>query len=210
VTPADVQATCCATLVDEWIRHGVEAAVIAPGSRSTPMALAVADRPELAVHVVHDERAAGFVALGLALAGRPALLLCTSGTAAANLHPAVVEAGLSDVAMIVLTADRPNELRDVGAPQTIDQTHLFGRSVRWFHDPGVPDVAAASSWRSLARRAVDHATRGPVHLNLPFREPLPAGRASSRRGASTSSRGGPGSRSTSRARSWRRSTTSAA
>jgi 2-succinyl-5-enolpyruvyl-6-hydroxy-3-cyclohexene-1-carboxylate synthase len=172
VTPADVQATCCATLVDEWIRHGVEAAVIAPGSRSTPMALAVADRPELAVHVVHDERAAGFVALGLALAGRPALLLCTSGTAAANLHPAVVEAGLSDVAMIVLTADRPNELRDVGAPQTIDQTHLFGRSVRWFHDPGVPDVAAASSWRSLARRAVDHATRGPVHLNLPFREPL--------------------------------------
>ena len=100
-------------------------------------------RPELAVHVVHDERVAGFVALGLGLGGVPAVVLCTSGTAAANLHPAVVEAGLSAVPMLVLTADRPPELRDVGAAQTIDQTHLFGRSVRWFHDPGVPDPAAA-------------------------------------------------------------------
>jgi 2-succinyl-5-enolpyruvyl-6-hydroxy-3-cyclohexene-1-carboxylate synthase len=172
VTPADVQATFCATLVDELVAHGVRHAVVAPGSRSTPMALAVTARPDLAVHVVHDERSAGFVALGLGLGGTPAILLCTSGTAAANFHPAVVEAGLSEVPMLVLTADRPPELRDVGAPQTIDQTHLYGRSVRWFHDPGVPDAAARSTWRSLGARAFAAAARGPVHLNLPFREPL--------------------------------------
>ena len=162
MTPADVQATFCATLVDELVAHGVPHAVVAPGSRSTPMALAVTARPDLAVHVVHDERSAGFVALGLGLGGTPAILLCTSGTAAANFHPAVVEAGLSEVPMLVLTADRPPELRDVGAPQTIDQTHLYGRSVRWFHDPGVPDAAARSTWRSLGARAVSY-----THLTLP-------------------------------------------
>ena len=169
---ADVQATFCATLVDEWVRGGVNTAVVAPGSRSTPMALALTDRSDIGAHVVHDERCAAFVALGAGLGGVPAVLLCTSGTAAANLHPAVVEAGLSDVPMIVVTADRPPELRDVGAPQTIDQTHLFGRSVRWFHDPGVADDRAATSWRSLGRRALDASSTGPVHLNLPFREPL--------------------------------------
>ena len=168
----DVQATFCATLVDEWIHHGVEHAVVAPGSRSTPMALALADRDELHLHVVHDERAAAFVALGLGLDSVPSVLLSTSGTATANFHPAVVEAGLSDVPMLVVTADRPPELRDVGAPQTIDQTGLYGRSVRWFHDPGVADLAAAGSWRSLARRCVAAAAHGPVHLNLPFREPF--------------------------------------
>ena len=96
MTAADVQATFCATLVDEWIERGVRHAVVAPGSRSTPMALAIAERPTLVVHVVHDERVAAFVALGLAVdAPAPPLLLCTSGTAAANLLPAVVEAGLS-------------------------------------------------------------------------------------------------------------------
>ena len=140
MTAADTQATFCATLVDEWVRRGVRHAVVAPGSRSTPMAVALATRDDLAVHVVHDERAAAFVALGLGLDGVPAVLLCTSGTAAANFHPAVVEAGLSDVPMLVVTADRPPELREVGAAQTIDQTGLFGRSVRWFHDPGVPDA----------------------------------------------------------------------
>jgi 2-succinyl-5-enolpyruvyl-6-hydroxy-3-cyclohexene-1-carboxylate synthase len=167
-----VAATFCATLVDEWIRLGVRHAVVAPGSRSTPFALALAGRDEVALHVVHDERVAAFVALGLGLDGVPAVVLCTSGTAAANLHPAVVEAGLSDVPMLVVTADRPPELRDVGAPQTIDQTHLFGRSVRWFHDPGVADPAASSTWRSLAARAFAFAATGPVHLNLPFRDPL--------------------------------------
>lgn len=172
MSAADTQATFCATLVDEWVRNGVRNAVVAPGSRSTPMALALSDRHEVAIHVVHDERVAAFVALGLGLDGIPAILLCTSGTAAANFHPAVVEAGLSDISMLIVTADRPPELRDVGAPQTIDQTNLYGRSVRWFHDPGVADAAAASSWRSLARRAFHGAGAGPVHLNLPFREPL--------------------------------------
>jgi 2-succinyl-5-enolpyruvyl-6-hydroxy-3-cyclohexene-1-carboxylate synthase len=168
----DAQATFCATLVDEWVHYGVRQAVVAPGSRSTPMALALAGRGELDVHVVHDERAAAFVALGLGLGGVPAVLLCTSGTAAANFHPAVVEAGLSDVPMLVVTADRPPELRDVGAPQTINQTALYGRAVRWFHDPGIADAVAAGSWRSLARRAFVAAGTGPVHLNLPFREPF--------------------------------------
>ena len=165
-------ATACATLVDEWVRCGVRHAVVAPGSRSTPMAVALAARRELAVHVVHDERVAAFVALGLGLDGVPAVLLCTSGTAAVNFHPAVVEAGLSDVSMIVATADRPPELRGVGAPQTIDQLELYGRSVRWFHDAAPPDDAEPSTWRSLAQRVFTAAAHGPVHLNLPFREPL--------------------------------------
>ena len=165
-------ATACATLVDEWARCGVRHAVVAPGSRSTPMALALAARDDIAVHVVHDERVAAFVALGLGLEGVPAVLLCTSGTAAANFHPAVVEAGLSDVSLIVLTADRPPELRGVGAPQTIDQIELYGRSVRWFHDAPPPDAAGPDEWRPLAQRVFSTAAHGPVHLNLPFREPL--------------------------------------
>lgn len=170
--PQDVQATFCATLVDEWLALGVRHAVIAPGSRSTPMAIAITDRPDVHVHVVHDERSAAFVALGLALDGDPALLLCTSGTAAANFYPAVVEAGLSEIPMIVLTADRPDELRGVGAPQTIDQVDLFGRHVVWSRDPGVPDDAERSLWRELAVDAWTAAERGPIQLNLAFREPL--------------------------------------
>ena len=168
----DANATCCATLVDEWVRCGVRHAVVAPGSRSTPLAIALAERDELALHVVHDERVAAFVALGLGLDGTPAVLTCTSGTATANFLPAVVEAGLSNVPMIVATADRPPELRGVGAPQTIDQLELYGRSVRWFHDGRVPDEADPASWRPLAQRVFATAAAGPVHLNLPFREPL--------------------------------------
>ena len=170
--PEDVQATFCATLVDEWLALGVHHAVVAPGSRSTPMALALTDRHEMRVHVMHDERSAAFVALGLALDGTPALLLCTSGTAAANFYPAVVEAGLSEIPMIVLTADRPEELRGVGAPQTIDQIDLYGRHVVWSRDPGVPVDAERSLWRELALDAWAHAADGPVQLNLAFREPL--------------------------------------
>ncbi len=170
--PQDVQATFCATLVDEWLALGVRHAVIAPGSRSTPMAVALADRDEMQVHVVHDERSAAFVALGLGLDDGPALLLCTSGTAAANFYPAVVEAGLSEIPMIVLTADRPEDLRGVGAPQTIDQIDLYGRHVVWSRDPGVPVDAERSLWRELAVDTWSHALRGPVQLNLAFREPL--------------------------------------
>jgi 2-succinyl-5-enolpyruvyl-6-hydroxy-3-cyclohexene-1-carboxylate synthase len=174
--PAATAATFCATLVDEWVRAGVRHVVIAPGSRSTPMAIALAARNELDVQVVHDERAAGFVALGMGLAtGVPAVVLCTSGTAAAELHAAVVEAHQADVPLLVCTADRPPELRDTGAPQTIDQLTLYGTAVRWFHDPGVPDEGMRGAWRALGARAVIDARGprpGPVHLNLPFREPL--------------------------------------
>lgn len=169
-------ATFCATLADEWVRCGVTDVVVAPGSRSTPLALALAGQPGLRVHVHHDERSASFLALGFGLATRrPAVVLCTSGTAAANFHPAVVEAHQGEVPLIVCTADRPPELRDVGAPQTIDQDRLYTTSVRWFHDPGVPDEATRRSWRSIAGRAVADALAprpGPVHLNLPFRDPL--------------------------------------
>ncbi len=172
----DTSATFCATLVDEWIRLGVRHAVIAPGSRSTPLAVRLAERPEIKVHLFHDERSASFAALGIGEAsGVPAVLLCTSGTAATHFHGAVVEAHQSNVPMIVCTADRPPELRDVGAPQTIDQTHLFGSAVRWFHDPGVPSDDASHTWRSLAARSYSAtlgARPGPAHLNLPFREPL--------------------------------------
>jgi 2-succinyl-5-enolpyruvyl-6-hydroxy-3-cyclohexene-1-carboxylate synthase len=191
VTPSmnpNVAATFCATLVDEWIRGGVLHAVIAPGSRSTPLALALAARHELAVHVFHDERSAAFAALGIGLStGVPAVLLCTSGTAATHFYGAVVEAHQAEVPMIVCTADRPPELRDVGAAQTISQTELYGTNVRWFHDPGPPSLDAAHTWRAMASRAVVDASGprpGPLHLNVPFREPLvgepgplPGGRA---------------------------------
>jgi 2-succinyl-5-enolpyruvyl-6-hydroxy-3-cyclohexene-1-carboxylate synthase len=140
------------------------------------MAVALATRPEIRLHVHHDERSAAFVALGIGRAsGRPAVLLCSSGTAAANFHPAVIEAHQAEVPVLVCTADRPPELRDVAAPQTIDQSGLYTTAVRWYHDPGVPDDARRSSWRSLAARAfaATLGTRpGPVHLNLPFRDPL--------------------------------------
>ena len=128
--PAVVAATFCATLVDEWVRAGVRHAVVAPGSRSTPLALALAERSELRVDVFLDERAAAFAALGSGLAsGVPAVLLCTSGTAATHFHAAVAEADLAGVPMLVCTADRPPELHDVGAAQTIDQDRLFGAAV---------------------------------------------------------------------------------
>ena len=173
---AETSGRFSATLVDEWARQGVQHAVVSPGSRSTPLAVALLRHAGIEVHMFHDERSASFAALGMGLStGIPAVLLCTSGTAATHFHGAVAEAHQSNVPMIVCTADRPPELKDVGAPQTIDQTNLYGSAVRWFHDPGVPAVEASGSWRSLAARAVASATGlrpGPVHLNLPFREPL--------------------------------------
>ena len=172
----EVNATFATTLVDEWVRAGVTDAVVCPGSRSTPMAVALAASGHLRVHIHHDERSGAFMALGLGrTTGRPAVVLTTSGTAAVQVHAAVVEADLDRVPLLVVTADRPPELRSVGAPQTIDQTHLFGRAPRFFADPGPPDVAASGSWRSLGARVVLEtlgSPPGPVHLNLPFREPL--------------------------------------
>ncbi len=171
-----VAATFCATLVDEWVRAGLRHAVVAPGSRSTPLAVALATRDELRVDVVLDERSAAYTALGIGLAsGRPAAVLCTSGTAATHLHGAVVEAHLGEVPLLVCTADRPPELRNVAAPQTIDQLGLYGHAVRWFHDPGPPDDGMRPAWRGLAARAYADAVGpvpGPVHLNLPFRGPI--------------------------------------
>lgn len=173
-----VQATFAAALVDEWVRAGMRHAVLCPGSRSTPLALAIASRPELSVHVRLDERGAGFFALGLARAtGRPAIVCVTSGTAAAELHPAVIEAHHGRVPVIVCTADRPPELHGVGAPQTIEQGGLYGTAVRWSAEPGVAVAETAESWRSLGARAAAEAVSGPlgpgpVHLNLAFRDPL--------------------------------------
>lgn len=179
-----------AVLVDELVRCGIRDAVLAPGSRNAPFALALhaADRAgRLRLHVRVDERSAGFLALGLAKAsGVPVPVGCTSGTAAANLHPAVLEADAAGVPLLVLTADRPPELRDAGANQTVDQVKLFGSALRWYAEVGVPEgrgAAEAAYWRTVADRAVAAAvgalTRdpGPVHLNLPVREPLvdPAG-----------------------------------
>ncbi len=174
----DVQASFAATLVDEWVRGGVTHAVVCPGSRSTPLVVALAAHPGIVVHVRLDERSAAFTAVGMGRAsGRPALVVTTSGTAAAELHAAVAEADLGGVPLIACTADRPPELRDVGAPQTMDQARLFGGAVRWFCDPGVADLASRRAWRSWAARSVAEAVSapggpGPVHLNLPFREPL--------------------------------------
>ena len=171
-----VQATFSATLVDEWVRLGVTDAVVGAGSRSTPLALPLADR--LRVHVRLDERSGGFFALGLAMAtGRPTVICVTSGTAAAELHPAVVEASHAGVPLIVCTADRPPELHHTGAPQSIEQNGLFAAATRWAYAPGVPAEGQEESWRPLAVRAFEEAVHGangpgPVHLNLEFREPL--------------------------------------
>jgi 2-succinyl-5-enolpyruvyl-6-hydroxy-3-cyclohexene-1-carboxylate synthase len=171
----DVTQSFAATFVDELAVQGVDYACISPGSRSAPLAIALQRHPKIRVLVHVDERSGSFFGVGLAKGtGKPVVLLCTSGTAAAEFHPAVVEAFHSRTPLIVLTADRPPELREVGANQAIDQDHLYGSAVRWFFDPGTPVESAGSprQWRRLAARAYAEAAGGPVHINLPFREPL--------------------------------------
>jgi 2-succinyl-5-enolpyruvyl-6-hydroxy-3-cyclohexene-1-carboxylate synthase len=165
--------------VEELARCGVRRAVLAPGSRSTPLALALWREPAIEVAVIVDERSAAFIALGAAQAGgRPVAVLTTSGTAAANLHPAICEADESGVPLIALTADRPPELRSVGAGQTIDQLNLYGSAVRWFCEAGTheADDAGLLHLRQTACRAYAAAAGdprpGPVQVNLSWRDPL--------------------------------------
>lgn len=167
-----------ANFVDELAGNGLTDVVISPGSRSTPLALTFAEHESIKEWVIIDERSAAFFALGMAKqTKRPVALVCTSGTAAANYFPAIVEAFYSRVPLIVLTGDRPPELQDVGAPQTIDQNRLYGVHVKWFHDMALPESSPQmlNYVRSKAARAYSVAMEGnmgPVHLNFPFREPL--------------------------------------
>ena len=179
VDPTNRNTALASAMVEELARCGVRRAAISPGSRSTPLAVALWRQPAIEVTVVLDERSAGFFALGTALQSRtPAVVLCTSGSAAANLHPAVAEADEANVPLIVLTADRPPELRGIGAGQTIDQLKLYGDAVRWFSEMGTheADDAGLLHFRSVACRAYASAAGdprpGPVHLNVPWREPL--------------------------------------
>ena len=179
VDPTNANTALASAMVEELARCGVRRAALSPGSRSTPLALALWRQPAIEVTVLLDERSAGFFALGTALASRvPAAVLCTSGSAAANLHPAVVEADEAAVPLIVLTADRPPELRGIGAGQTIDQLKLYGEAVRWFCEVGThqADDEGLLHFRSVACRAYAMAAGdprpGPVHLNVPWREPL--------------------------------------
>ena len=171
-------STALATvLVDELVRCGLTDAVVSPGARNTALLIALERHPAVRVHVRIDERSAGFCALGLARpTGRPAAVVCTSGTAAANLHPAVVEAHESGTPLLVLTADRPAEMRDIGSNQVIDQGRLYGTAVRWFSEVSPdPGPAAGPYWRSTvcqAWRRLLGPGPGPVHLNIPFRDPL--------------------------------------
>ncbi|HWC47408.1 MAG TPA: 2-succinyl-5-enolpyruvyl-6-hydroxy-3-cyclohexene-1-carboxylic-acid synthase [Solirubrobacterales bacterium] len=177
--PTNANTALASAFAEELARSGLRLAVISPGSRSTPLAVALWRQPEIEVSVIVDERSAGFFALGAAQAsGEPVALLCTSGTALVNYHPAVVEADESGIPLVVLSADRPPELRGIGAGQTIDQIKSFGASVRWFCEVGTHKAndGGLLHYRSVACRAMARARGevrpGPVHLNLPWREPL--------------------------------------
>jgi 2-succinyl-5-enolpyruvyl-6-hydroxy-3-cyclohexene-1-carboxylate synthase len=181
VNPSQALAT---VLVDELVRGGVREVVLSPGSRSAPLAYALlaAERVgRVRLHVRVDERSAGFLALGLALGSRmPVAVVTTSGTAVANLHPAVLEAHHAGVPLLVLTADRPHELRGTGANQTTAQPGIFGGATRWFADLPAPveRPGLGPFWRSTVSRSIAAATGatggepGPVHLNVSLREPL--------------------------------------
>ncbi|WP_152655017.1 2-succinyl-5-enolpyruvyl-6-hydroxy-3-cyclohexene-1-carboxylic-acid synthase [Oceanobacillus sp. CFH 90083] len=167
-----------ANFVDELVKNGMTDVVISPGSRSTPLALVFLEHPSIKEWVVIDERSAAFFALGLAKKSkRPVALLCTSGTAAANYYPAVVEAFYSRVPLLVLTADRPHELRQIGAPQAIEQIKMYGDYVKWFHEMAIPEgtpemLQYARQKAAQAFAYTEQGNKGPVQVNFPFREPL--------------------------------------
>lgn len=164
--------------VDELVASGLREVVISPGSRSTPLAMTMYEHVGIKTWIIIDERSAAYFALGMAKqTGRPVALLCTSGTAAANYYPAIIEAHYGRVPLLILTADRPHELRDIGAPQAIDQVNMYGDYVKWFEEMALPEASPRmlAYSRSKAARAVfiaESGNAGPVHLNFPFREPL--------------------------------------
>jgi 2-succinyl-5-enolpyruvyl-6-hydroxy-3-cyclohexene-1-carboxylate synthase len=176
--PANAMYAFVGAFVDELARSGVAHVCICPGSRSTPLAIVFARQPRIRVWMHLDERSAAFFALGLAKSsGMPVAVVCTSGTAAANFMPAVVEAKQARVPLIALTADRPHELRECGAAQTIDQIRIYGSQVKWSLEMPLPEAsdtllrfARVSAARAVATALEDPA--GPVHCNFPFREPL--------------------------------------
>jgi 2-succinyl-5-enolpyruvyl-6-hydroxy-3-cyclohexene-1-carboxylate synthase len=173
----DLSLACAAALVDGLVAGGATRATISPGSRSTPLALALARDPRIDLWVHLDERSSAFFALGLAKAtGKPTIVACTSGTAAAELLPAVIEASQSRMPLMVLTADRPPRVRGTGANQTIVQPGLYDGYVRTSLDLPVPTTEGQEAWwRQAAREALEAMTEdplGPVHLNCPFEEPL--------------------------------------
>ena len=171
----DVSLGCAWALVDELVRSGVRHACLSPGSRSTPLALALSRHPSIELQVHLDERSSAFVALGIARAtARPVIVACTSGTAATELFPAVVEASMSRVPLVLLTADRPPRLRGTGANQTIDQVDLYGSYAEYLEPPVPATEADAEAWRAAGRDAVLGAvhTWQPVQVNCPFDEPL--------------------------------------
>jgi len=180
MNPANRNTLWAGLFVAELAKLGLKQVCLAPGSRSTPLALAFWKTPGFQIYVHNDERSAGYFALGLAQASaQPVALLCTSGTAAANFFPAVVEANTSETPLLLLTADRPAEARDSGANQTIDQVNLFGRHTRWAVDVPAPEAAfsphLARYLQTLAARALEIAQSplpGPVQLNFQFRKPL--------------------------------------
>ena len=173
---ANINALWGSLLIEECIRHGIDYFCVSPGSRSTPLTVAAARNPRAKHIICYDERGAAFHALGYARAtGKPAVLICTSGTAAANYYPAVIEADVDHVPMIILSSDRPPELRSTMANQTIEQQHLFGRTVRSFFDLPVPTVDISHQMPLTTIAHAIHRSQtppGPVHINCQFREPL--------------------------------------
>ena len=179
IDPRNTNSLWASVMVETLVRCGVKHAVVSPGSRSTPLTMALARNPGLEAIPVLDERSAAFFALGLAKQRlEPVVLVCTSGTAAANYFPAVIEAHESGVPLVVLTADRPPEMRACASGQTIDQQKLFGSYVSFYHELAVPELS--EPLLRYVRQAVAHAVGrtgtpggGPVHLNVSFRDPLP-------------------------------------
>ena len=166
----------CDLFIDQLVNLGVKFACVSPGSRSTPLIVSLASNQNIVLHTIVDERSSGFFALGLAKkSGMPVVVVTTSGTAVAELYPAIIEAYYQRVPLIICTADRPPVLRNSGANQTINQHNIYGNHIRYFADAGLPDLKKLSTIKRLARDVVQYSCymdKGPVHINFPFEKPF--------------------------------------